>query len=251
MVLGRYSSLSPAQSLPELKALFETKKATNAFGDVDDKSWFRIKNESDTEAEVFIYDHIGEFGVTADDFVREFSDIHANKITVRINSPGGEVWDALAIYNAIRRHKADVTTIVDGVAASAASFVAMAGDHVLMAPHAQLLIHDAHGLTVGNAADMREMATMLDKMSDNIAAVYAEHTGGSIEEWRERMKVEMLISDVEAVELGLADEIDGGDEVKAQAAVTITARADHIDKPTASEIFTKLVKEQSEAVFAA
>lgn len=231
MDIRRLTSFQPAKELPQLQALYRRDRPKDAFGKEKPGGWYRIQNLSPTEAEVYIYDHIGDFGISADDFVKDFSDIRASKITVRINSPGGEVFDAFAIFNAIRRHKAQVTTVVDGVAASAASFVAMAGDRVVMSPHSQMLIHDAHGLTIGNAADMLEMATMLDKMSDNIASVYAAKSGDGVALWRDRMKAEMLISDVEAVELGLADEIDGEDAEAVAARAKVKVHAGHTDNP--------------------
>ena len=220
MDISRFTSLDPAKAIPQLQALFNRDRPKDVFGKAKQGGWYRITNLSDTEAEVYIYDDIGEFGITSDDFVREFSEISASQITVRINSAGGVVSDGVSIYNAIRRHKAFVTTIVDGMAASIASFILMAGNKVVMSPHSQMFIHDAHGLTIGDAADMRDMADMLDKGSDNIASVYAKKAGGTIAEWRERMKATMLISDSEAVELGLADDIDGEEPGK------VAARAD-------------------------
>ncbi len=217
MDLRRFSSLDTRAAIPQLQAL-SREQPKRTLGSKS-RNWFRIVNLSDTEVEVFIYDEIGDFGVTADDFVQEFSGIRAKNITVRINSPGGQVFDGLAIYNAIRRHPSHVTTIIDGMAASPASFIAMAGGEVVMSPHAQMLIHDAHGVTIGNAADMRDMAEMLETNSDNIARIYAQKAGGPVEEWRDRMKATMLISDVDAVELGLADRVDGED------AGTIAAKA--------------------------
>ena len=205
--MERFSSLDTRTAIPQLQALYNRERPKGALG--SKANWFRIKNLSETEAEVFIYDEIGFYGVSADDFVREFSELHASKITVRINSPGGVVSDGFAIFNAIRRHSSHVDTVVDGIAASSASFIAMAGDRVLMSPHSQMFIHDAHGVVIGDAADMRDLADMLDKASDNIASVYANRTGTDVSEWRDRMKNEMLISDAEAVEMGLADEIDG------------------------------------------
>src|SRR5690606_8034659 len=104
------------------------------------------------------------------------------------------------------QHQAHVTVIVDSLAASIASVIAMAGDRVVMAKNATMMIHDGHGLSIGNAADMREMADLLDKVSDNIASVYAERAGGDVAEWRERMRAETWYSADEAVSAGLADE---------------------------------------------
>lgn len=174
------------------------------------QGWYSIKNVSASEAEVLIYDYIGHGGVAASDFVRELADIRATKITLRINSPGGDVFDGIAIYNAIKRHQAEVSVFVDGVAASAASFIAMAGDTITMMPHSQMMIHEAEGIVIGPADDMRKFADFLDKSSDNIASIFAERTGTTTKEWRTRMRDESWFSDQEAVNLGLADGI--GDE---------------------------------------
>lgn len=206
----RFTSIKPTADLPQLLAVLKARKP--AEGTQGDRGWYSIKNVSDTETEIFIYDYIGEFGVTASDFVRELADIRANKITLRINSPGGNVFDGLAIYNACKRHRAEMSVFIDGIAASAASFIAMAGDTITMMPHSQMMIHEAHGLVIGPAEDMRKMADFLDKSSDNIAAIYAERAGGTVEEWRARMREETWFSDQEAVELGLADGIWGQDE---------------------------------------
>lgn len=172
-------------------------------------NWYDIKNKASDTAEVYIYDEIGYWGTTAADFVRDLRDISAKNIDLHLNSPGGEVFDAIAIYNALVQHDANVNTIIDSLAASAASFIAMAGSTVTIAKNATMMIHDAMGLTIGNAADMREMAEALDKMSDNIASIYADHAGGEIADWREAMKAETWYNAEEAMSAGLADEIYG------------------------------------------
>lgn len=176
--------------------------------------WYSITNEADDEtveepnAQVYIYDEIGgSFGVSADEFVRELNGITAKKIDVRINSPGGSLFDAIAIYNALVAHPAYVTSYVDSLAASAASIVALAGDEVVTMVGAQWMIHDALGIEYGNAADMKAMATFLDRQSDNIASIYAEKAGGTIEDWRARMLAETWMMAPEAVELGLSDRV--------------------------------------------
>lgn len=169
--------------------------------------WYEIRNLSVDTAEVVIYDEIGYWGVTADDFMRDLRGLDVAAITLRVNSPGGEIFDGIAIHNLLRSHRAHVTTYVDSLAASIASVIALAGDRVVMQPHSQMMIHDGSGLVVGNAADMREMADLLDRQSDNIAAVYAEKAGGTAAEWRERMRAETWYSAAEAVEAGLADEV--------------------------------------------
>ncbi|MFD8866018.1 head maturation protease, ClpP-related [Streptomyces sp. NPDC059590] len=169
--------------------------------------WYKIKNLGGGSAEVVIYDEIGYWGVTAEDFMAELRGLDVGEITLRVNSPGGEIFDGIAIHNLLRSHRAHVTTHVDSLAASIASVIALAGDRVVMQPHSQMMIHDGSGLVIGNAADMREMAELLDRQSDNIAAVYAEKSGGTVAEWRERMLAETWYSAQEAVEAGLADEV--------------------------------------------
>lgn len=170
--------------------------------------WYDIRNEADASvAVVRIYSEIGYFGVTADDFAQDLAKISTPEIEVQINSPGGEVWDGIAIYNALRMHPAKVTTRVDGMAASIASVIAQAGDRRIMVAASQMVVHDAWGLCVGPAADMREFADLLDQQSEVIADIYAERSGRSAEEMRALMRDETWFKDQEAVDAGLADEI--------------------------------------------
>ncbi|CAL9351475.1 ATP-dependent Clp protease proteolytic subunit [Streptomyces sp. enrichment culture] len=174
---------------------------------VEPTSWYRITNSAD-EAEVMLYDEIGGWwGATADDFIRDLRAISAPKVRVRVNSPGGSVFEGVAIANAIRGLSADVTIQVDGIAASIASVIAMAGDRVVMMPNTTLMIHDASGVCMGNAADMAEMEELLDLISDNIADAYAARAGGTRDEWRARMRAETWYLPEDAVDAGLADEV--------------------------------------------
>ena len=174
-----------------------------------DRSWYRIENMADT-AEVFLYNEIGSFGTSAQEFVADLRKIKTPKIEMHISSPGGEVFDGMAIYNALRNHPAHVTMFIDGIAASAASFIAMAGDRVLAERTATLMIHDGHGIAAGNAKDMLALADLLDKTSDNIASIYAEKAGGEVSAWRERMRAETWYSAAEAQQAGLVDEVVSG-----------------------------------------
>lgn len=204
-MIQRFTSLRPRTDLPEIEAVLRKPAAEPAAG----RTWFSINNLSRDEAEVLIYDFIGDYAITPSDFMRELNGIKAKTITLRINSNGGDVSDGIAIFNAIRRHTATVNVIVDGMAASIASVIAMAGDTVTMAPYSEMLIHDAWGMAVGPADEMRKAAAMFDKASDNIAGVYAERAGGTVAEWRALMISETTFSDQEAVVAGLADGIDG------------------------------------------
>jgi ATP-dependent protease ClpP protease subunit len=176
--------------------------------------WYIIRNQADEPAtdvendttEVFIYDEIGgSFGVDANVFVQELSLITTPNIKVRINSPGGNVFDSIAIRNSLLNHPANVITFIDALAASGASIVALGGDEIVMMPGSQMMIHDAMGLEMGNAKEMRAMADFLDRQSDNIAGIYAGKAGGDIPEWRDKMLAETWMFADEAIELGLAD----------------------------------------------
>ncbi|NUW45551.1 head maturation protease, ClpP-related [Nonomuraea rhodomycinica] len=169
--------------------------------------WYQIRNLADGAAEVVIFDEIGWWGTSAADFIQELKQVTASEITLRLNSPGGDVFDGVAIMNTLRAHPAKVTAHVVSLAASIASVIAMGADRVVMQPHSQMMIHDASGLCVGDASDMRSMADMLDRQSDNIAAVYAARAGGTVAEWRERMAAETWFTAEEAVAAGLADEV--------------------------------------------
>lgn len=173
--------------------------------------WYRvIKNEAGAPTRVDIYDEIGgggwfSSGVTAVDFIAELAGITGD-LEVHLNSPGGDVFDGLAIYNSLAQRPGNVTTVVDGLAASAASFIAQAGKTRVVAPGAMMMIHDASGMCFGNAADMRELAGVLDKVSDNLASIYAAHSGRP-DGWRDAMQAESWYTADEAVAAGLADRV--------------------------------------------
>jgi enoyl-CoA hydratase/carnithine racemase len=126
---------------------------------------------------------------------------------LRINSPGGSVFDAVAIYNAIKRHSGTVTVWIDGIAASAASYIAMAGDEVVMPENAFLMIHDPAGMVMGSATDMRAMAEALDKIKGSLLQGYAAKSGRLSEEIAPLMAAETWLDAKDAVDLGFADRI--------------------------------------------
>lgn len=169
--------------------------------------WYRFANASADRAEVFLYDFIDPWGVNANDFVQGLRAVTAPAIDLHINSGGGVVFDAIAIHAALKNHPATVDVFIDGLAASAASFVAMAGDTVTIEKPAKMMIHDAAGLVIGNAADMREFADLLDELSDTIAGMYADRAGGSVDQWRAAMRAETWYSAAQAVAAGLADRV--------------------------------------------
>lgn len=155
----------------------------------------------------------GYWGVSAVEFLEVLDQLgdDVTEIRLHINSPGGEVWEALAILNSLRAHDAKVVAVVDGIAASCASFIACAADEMIMSPNTQLMIHDAWGLCIGNAADMHSTGDLLDQISNNIASIYADKSGGTTEQWRAIMLDEGWYTAQEAVDAGLADKIAGDD----------------------------------------
>lgn len=135
-----------------------------------------VKAALDGYVDLMLYDEIGFFGVTAKEFATQLNTISAPNIRVRINSPGGDVFDALAIYAALKDHPASISCQIDGIAASAASFIALAGDSVTMAENALMMVHCAWGLSIGNKADMLETATILEKIDAQLSDIYAKKT---------------------------------------------------------------------------
>lgn len=190
------------------------------------RDWYRITNQAGGPVVVDIFDEIGFWGVNAAAFQRELAQVNASEITVNLSSPGGEIFEGIAIYNALRTHPANVTVRVSALAASIASVIAQAGDKIVMLSGAQMMIHEGSGLCMGNAAEMQQMAELLDRQSDNIATIYAERAGGTPEEWRTRMRAETWFSAQEAVDAGLADEVEALPRKGEQAEETVTARWD-------------------------
>lgn len=167
--------------------------------------WFRIENRSPGVAEIHIYDEIGWFGTSAASFIDQLRDIADPALDVHINSTGGDVFDGIAIFNALRSHPSTVTTYVDSAALSIASVIAQGGDRRVMLTGSQMMIHDAWGLVIGPAADMRQYADVLDKQTRIIAELYAERSDGDVEEFLSLMAAESWFNAEESVALGLAD----------------------------------------------
>lgn len=158
-------------------------------------------------AELLLYDEIGFWGVTAKDVVQALRSISAATIRVRINSPGGDVMDGVAIYNALRGHGAQIETHIDGMAASIASVIALAGHTVLMADNAFLMIHDPWSITMGTAGEHRKTAELLDKIGGVIADTYAQRADASQEEVLAWMHEETWFTAQEALDAGFVDTV--------------------------------------------
>lgn len=177
------------------------------------RDWFRIGNHAadGDSTDVWIYDEIGYWGTTAEEFARALAGITTPRLTLHISSPGGDVFDAVAIYSTLKNHPAAVDVRVEGLAASAASFIAQAGDTIVIEKPAQMMIHEASGLCIGDARDMQSMADLLHRVSDTIAGIYADRAGGTVESWRAAMRAETWYSSGEAVAAGLADSVAGAE----------------------------------------
>jgi ATP-dependent protease ClpP protease subunit len=170
-------------------------------------SWYAIRARG-TGAEVAIYDEIGAYGVSAKGFLAELGALpEGTPVDLRLNSPGGSVFDAVAIHNAIKRHEGTVTVWIDGIAASAASYIAMAGDEIVMPENAFLMIHDPAGLVMGTAEDMRAMAEALDKVKGSLVSGYAAKSGRTTEEVSGLMSAETWFDASDAVAQGFADRL--------------------------------------------
>jgi ATP-dependent protease ClpP protease subunit len=172
------------------------------------RKWFRIENKAGV-ADIYLYGEVGYFGVTAADFCEELRQVKASTINLHINSPGGQVHEGVAIYGALREHHATINVTIDGMAASAASFIACAGDRITIMRYAQMMIHEAWSDAYGNAEQLRKQADLLERTSATIAAIYSQRAGGDAETWRGLMKAETWFNADEAVQFGLADDIGG------------------------------------------
>ncbi len=175
------------------------------------KSWFTItaaaKDEDDGPVEVAIYDAIGSWDVSARDFINAIKPYSGRDLTVRINSPGGVITEGNAIANALKRHDGDVTTCIDGLAASMATIVAIAGSKVTMAENAYFMVHNPSGSAWGESDDLRKQADLIDKMRAGLLQAYVAKTGMSEQEIGDLMDNETWMTAQEAKDYGFVDEI--------------------------------------------
>lgn len=172
----------------------------------------REKNEAGEPAktaEVSIYDQIGGFGISANEFIAELKELDGvDTIDLRIASGGGSIVDGNTIYNALKRHSAKVVTHIDSLAASMASVIAMAGDEIRMAENALLMIHNPWTMSMGGAEQLRKDADLLDKMEANIRSSYSR-SNKTPEEIDALMDAETYFTAEEALEAGFIDSIEG------------------------------------------
>jgi ATP-dependent protease ClpP protease subunit len=177
-------------------------------------TWYQVKALADKKAVINIYEQIGKdwwdgSGVTAKSFSETLQALgDVDQIDLHINSPGGNVYDGLTVYNLLKRHKASITGYVDGVAASIASVILMACDKVIMPENATIFVHDPSTFANGDADQLRAIADDLDKVAVGIVSAYRDKTGLDADKLHALMKGDSLLTAKEAVELGFADELE-------------------------------------------
>lgn len=194
-------------------------KMSKPLASAPDKSWFQMKATSETSADIYIYDEIGGWGISARRFTEDLISLgNINHINLHIHSPGGEVFEGIAIYNQLKNHNATITVYIDGLAASMASVIAMVGTEIIMPTNAMMMIHKPWGVSWGDANDMRDYADLLDKVENVLIPAYMEKTGKTKEEIEAMLGEETWLTAEECVEHGFANTVI--EPVKAMASLS-------------------------------
>ena len=187
-------------------------------------TWYSIRSQGSGPATVYLYGTIGADifgdGTPAIDFARELEALGSRPVDLRVNSEGGDVFEGYAIYSAIKRYPGRVTAYVDGLAASAASFLILAADDVVMGETSCLFVHKAWTVTVGNSGDHREALQRLETLDEQLVGIYTAHSNQTAGTWRKTLAETRLFAAEEAVAWGLASRIDGS--LKAAASISAT-----------------------------
>jgi ATP-dependent protease ClpP protease subunit len=174
------------------------------------RPWYDIHAQADDAVRVDILGPIGWEGTSATEFVASLNELRGvGRIDVHLSSPGGAAFDGVTIYNNLRKHPAMITMNVDGLAASAASIIAMAGDEIIMNTGSMMMVHNGRGAVLGgDAEDFRAAAVMLDEVNASMADIYARRAGGTTADWLAVMASERWFRADAAVSAGLADRVD-------------------------------------------
>ena len=189
-----------------------------------------FEKKSDDTTEIMLYGVIG-WDIEASEFVAELEKVDTPEILLRAHSPGGDVFDGVAMYHALKAHPAKVTARVEGVAASAASFIIMAADEIEMGESTQLMLHCSWGFTVGNKSDHEAQAKVLGGIDADMSELYAKRAGGTVDEWAAVMEGETWYRADDAVKAGLADR-----KVEAQTQAEITFDLSAFKAPSKAEV---------------
>ena len=180
------------------------------------EKWYNIQNKAGKPADVYIFDEIGTYGITAQEFITDIKDLKDTPINLRINSLGGDVFDGMAMYNVIKRREAKTTVYIEGIAASIATIISLGADEVVMAENSLFMIHNAWGGTMGEAKDMRKTADTLEKITGELTDIYRKKTGLSYDALAEMMDEETWLNANEALEMGFIDTISDSIKVAAK-----------------------------------
>ena len=180
------------------------------------EKWYNIQNKAGSATDVYIFDEIGMWGVTAQNFISDIKDLKDTPINLRINSLGGDVFDGLAIYNIIKKRTAKTTVYIEGIAASIATIIALGADEVVMSENSLFMIHNASGGAMGESKDLQKTAEVLNKITRQLAEVYEAKTGLSQTAIQDMMDAETWLNAQEAFDLGFIDTISDAIKVAAK-----------------------------------
>jgi ATP-dependent Clp endopeptidase proteolytic subunit ClpP len=199
---------------------------------LDKPDWYKIENVAKDEAEILVYDYIGWPYNDAREFVAIISRMTQSKITIRINSPGGDVFDAHAIYNAIKAHPSKPITIIESLAASAASYIAVAGHEKQAYKNAMIMIHEPMSGMWGNQHELREVADILAQINTTMVDMYADNTNIGKKDIKDMLKAETWMSAKAAKGKGFVDTIiEAGKPVNASFDLSMFANCPDEFKP--------------------
>lgn len=208
------------------------------------ESWYSMRAMARGSVEILLYDEIGAWGITAKQFAQDLlacGDV--SQINLRIHSPGGDVFAGMAIYNTLKAHPAFVDVYIDGLAASMASVVAMAGNKVHMPANAMMMIHKPWGVQGGDAEAMRRYAELLDKVEGTLVQAYVDKTGKTAEDIHALLAKETWMDGSEAVAAGFADELI--EPLKAAATLTSKRMQEFTNMP---DTFYSLIAPRAQTV---
>ncbi|MFS1525634.1 ClpP-like prohead protease/major capsid protein fusion protein [Microbulbifer sp. 2304DJ12-6] len=196
------------------------------------KSWYSITAAADSEADIYVYDYIGYYGVTAKDFARDLKSLgKVNKINLHLNSPGGDVFEGTAIYNLLKDHSAEIETWIEGIAASMGSVIALAGDTVHIAENAYFMVHNPSAAARGDERALEKIKGLLVKVKKTMVGLYTARSGLSDEEVSQIMDDETWYAGAEAVEAGFATDTTAATEMAASFSAELFNQFNNTPEP--------------------
>lgn len=203
---------------------------------LDKPEWYKIEDVAEDETDILVYDYIGWPYNDSREFVSLLAGITKGKITVRINSPGGDVFDAHAIYNAIKSHPLKPNTRIESLAASAASYISMAGNEKQAYKNAMIMIHEPMTGMWGNQHELREVADILQQINGTMVDMYADNTNIGKRDIKDMLKAETWLATKDAKEKGFIDTIvEAGKPVEAKFDLSMYASVPEEFKPAPPE----------------